>query len=360
MNQEKELGEYVAQEIREIPTTLRRLMTSPNISTVAQKIYELDPELIIITGSGSSYHAGMASQYMLIQLLQSKEGYPIPIITVHASEFRSLIQPMIRPNHIVMGISQSGESRDTVQALEVARSGGVKALIGVTNTPGSTIDKMCDAGMHLHAGRENALMATKTYSATVALLFLIGCSFPNPKNPVLVKALKEDFKLLPDVLTKLIRDLDRTIALLAEYLRFVKSIYILGTGADYATAKEGALKLKEGTKTHAEAFSIAEFRHGPVIMADEHTPIIALEPSGEDVEQMKMFSALIEKVKSRNVYVVGIGPSIADSVDFAVRIPQLNLLPLVSVIPFQFLALHLSLLRGYDPDSPPALTKVVL
>ncbi len=348
------IGKFTLKEIEEQPQVIKKTIENPKVyKELAEKINQLQPELIILTGSGSSFNAGFASIYIFNKIAK------IPTWVVHSSEFPYIIKPIIKRRHLLIAISQSGESPGTVAAVESKEV----TSIAVTAHSQSPLAQQCSMVLPLLTGEERSVMATKTYTAQIAALTRLAIELGQYNRELsssyltdLLTALKKIPKETQNILTPL----KQSIKGLSSYYKFVKHAFILGSGPDYATAMEAALKLKEGARILAEAYSAPEFRHGPITLADEYTMILAIIPH-QTSSRFASVSTLLEKVKQRHSSILGITPDQDLPFDFLIKMPLLpeELSPLVNILPIQYLAYFIAILRGYDPDNPKFLTKVV-
>jgi len=351
-------GKNTLKEIEEQPEVIQKTLENSKIfEELAGKINEVSPELIVLTGSGSSFNAGFASLYMLNNVAK------IPTWVVHSSEFPYMIEPILKKErHLLIAISQSGESPGTVSAASVAAAKGIPT-IAVTAHPESPLGQESSMTLPLICGEEVSIMATKTYMAQIAALTRLAVelgTYREENKPQFIKELLNALRLIPTEIKKMGSPLKQTIKNIAPCYKFAKHAFILGTGPDYATAMEAALKLKEGAQIIAEAYSTAEFRHGPIILADEYTMILAIIPHSSS-KRYEAVVSLLEKVKRRHSSIIGITPHQEVPLDFSIQMPHLKeeLSPLINIVPVQYLAYFIALLRGYDPDKPKYLTKVV-
>ncbi len=351
-------GQFTLKEIEEQPRVIQKTIeSSRKFEELAEFIRRVNPELIILTGSGSSFNAGFASLYLLNKLAK------IPTWVVHSSEFPYIIDPILKEKrHVLITISQSGESPGTLQAADIAKSKGITS-IAVTAHPTSPLAQKCSMVLPLITGEEQSIMATKTYIAQIAALFRLALALGNfnkDLEPSLIKDLLGSLKKVPEEVKNMLEPLKQTVKNISPYYKFVKHAFILGSGPDYATAMEAALKLKEGARILAEAYSTPEFRHGPITLADEYTMILAIIPHATNKRYESVVS-LLDKVKERHSSILGITPSQDLPYDFMIKMPLIHegLSPLINIVPVQYLAYDIAILRGYDPDNPVFLTKVV-
>lgn len=353
-----QIGQNTIREIEEQPEVIRKTIENTNIyEELAEKISEMQPELIIFTGSGSSFNAGFASLYLFNKIAK------IPTWVVHSSEFPYLIDPILKAErHLVVAISQSGESPGTVSAAESANLKNIPTL-AVTAHNNSPLAQKASMVLSLETGEEQSIMATKTYMAQIAGLDRLALELGNHNEELDASILREllsAFKRVPKEIEAIIPSLKQSISDIAPCYKFVKHAFILGSGSDYATAMEAALKLKEGTRILAEEYSTPEFRHGPITLADEYTMILALVPHISS-PRFESVNSLLEKVHQRHSSILAITPNENLPYEFLIKMPHLHedLNPLINIVPIQILVYQIAILRGYDPDNPKFLTKIV-
>jgi len=310
---------------------------------------------IVITACGTSWHSALIGEYMLEELAR------IPTKVEYASEFRYK-NPVVDRDTLVIAISQSGETADTLAALREARRRGARVM-GIVNAVGSTIARETDFGLYLHAGPEIGVASTKAFTSQVAALALFTLYLARRRDlsilegRKLVKALRE----LPGQVARILRGND-DIRSLAELYRDAPNFLYLGRGYQFPVALEGALKLKEVSYIHAEGYPAAEMKHGPIALIDEHMPVVFLAP--KDPVYNKVLSN-IEEVKARAGQVIAVvnngAAELQGKVDHFLSVPETHpaLLPILTVIPLQLLAYHIAVLRGCDVDQPRNLAKSV-
>jgi len=315
----------------------------------------LGVERIVITACGTSWHSALIGEYMLEELVR------IPTKVEYASEFRYK-NPVVDDKTLVIAISQSGETADTLAALREAKRRGARVM-GIVNVVGSTIARETDFGVYLHAGPEIGVASTKAFTSQVAALALFTLYMARRRNlsildgRKLVKALRE----LPGQVAEILEQNEAIRALAERYVDSPNFLY-LGRGYQFPVALEGALKLKEVSYIHAEGYPAAEMKHGPIALIDERMPVVFLAP--QDPVYHKVVSN-IEEVKARDGHVIAVvndeAPELIGKVDHFLRIPQTHpaLLPILTVIPLQLLAYHIAVLRGCDVDQPRNLAKSV-
>jgi glucosamine--fructose-6-phosphate aminotransferase (isomerizing) len=312
-------------------------------------------ERLILTACGTSYHAALVGEYLI------EEFARIPVEVEYASEFRYRNPPMDR-NTIVIAITQSGETADTLAALREAKRKGHSTL-SICNVVGSTIAREADGGVYLHAGPEIGVASTKAFSSQVTVLTLLALflgrmrHLSSPQGTRIIRELRG----VPDAIRWTLGCHDRVREIAQRYFR-VNNVLYLGRQYLYPVALEGALKLKEISYIHAEGYPAAEMKHGPIALVDPDTPSVFLIPRGAVFE--KVMSNL-EEIKARGGPVIAIAcegdeevASRADDVIYVPDVPE-YLQPLVAAVPLQLLAYHVALLRGCDVDKPRNLAKSV-
>jgi glucosamine--fructose-6-phosphate aminotransferase (isomerizing) len=312
-------------------------------------------ERIVITACGTSWHSALIGEYMLEELTR------IPTKVEYASEFRYK-NPVVDRNTLVIAISQSGETADTLAAIREARRRGARVM-GIVNVVGSTIARETDFGIYLHAGPEIGVASTKAFTSQVAALALFSLYVARRRNlsilegRKLVKALQD----LPGQVADILKGNDE-IRVLAERYQHAPNFLYLGRGFQFPVALEGALKLKEVSYIHAEGYPAAEMKHGPIALIDEKMPVVVLAP--KDPVYHKVVSN-IEEVRARAGKVIAVVNDGKDElegrVDHFLTVPETHpaLSPILTVVPLQLLAYHIAVLRGCDVDQPRNLAKSV-
>jgi glucosamine--fructose-6-phosphate aminotransferase (isomerizing) len=354
---------FMLKEIFEQPkaiadTLIGRIDESGHVSLPEIDQLGSDFNRILILACGTAYHAGLIGKYAI------EEWAGIPCDVELASEFRYR-KPVLDPKTLVVTISQSGETMDTLMALRHAKSLGAKAL-SVCNTHGSTIPRESDAVIYTHGGPEIAVASTKALLTQIVALHLFALYLG--ANSSKKKMSTGDAKLIGSELLELpgkVEQVLETVEALREMTRGFKdatSVLFLGRHVGFPSALEGALKLKELAYMHAEGFAGGELKHGPIALIEEGTPVIAiLPPVGSEIRE-KMASN-IQEVKARGAHVILVADTASDipATDYAIRVPAtLELLqPIVSIVPLQVFAYEMALVRGNDVDQPRNLAKSV-
>ncbi len=359
---------HMLKEIHEQPEALENAMRGRLSETEASAHFgglNLDvqqlrqAERIILTGCGTSYHAGLVGEYLF------EEFARIPVEVEYASEFRYRNPPMDR-NTIVVAITQSGETADTLAALRESKRKGHPTL-AICNVVGSTIAREADGGVYLHAGPEIGVASTKAFTSQVAVLSMLALHFGRMRHLSNLQGVRmiEELHTIPKIVRQTLRCQDEVRKVAERYYQANNMLY-LGRQYLYPVALEGALKLKEISYIHAEGYPAAEMKHGPIALVDRDTPSIFLVPSGAVFE--KVMSNL-EEVRARGGPVIAITnqgneeiltqvEARADEVILVPDVPE-YLQPLVTVIPLQLLAYYIAVLRGCDVDKPRNLAKSV-
>jgi glucosamine--fructose-6-phosphate aminotransferase (isomerizing) len=355
---------YMLKEIYEQPEALENAMRgrlSEEDSSARFGGLNLDSqqlrraERFIFTACGTSYHAALVGEYLF------EEFARIPVEVECASEFRYRNPPIDR-NTIVLTLTQSGETADTLAALRESKRKGHPTL-ALCNVVGSTIARECDGGVYLHAGAEIGVASTKAFTSQVAVLTLLALYLGRMRHLSSIQGARmlDELRAMPDVIRRTLA-CDAEARRIAERYAWATNCLYLGRQYLYPVALEGALKLKEISYIHAEGYAAAEMKHGPIALVDQNTPSIFLIPRGAVYD--KLMSNL-EEVKARGGPVIAIAcegdTEIAEHADEVIYVPHVPdyLQPLVTVVPLQLLAYHTALLRGCDVDKPRNLAKSV-
>jgi glutamine---fructose-6-phosphate transaminase (isomerizing) len=316
----------------------------------------LNAKRIIITACGTSWHAGLVGEYLIEELAR------IPVEVEYSSEFRYR-DPVLGPEDVVLAISQSGETADTLAAIALAKSRGALVL-GICNVVGSSIARATDAGVYTHAGPEIGVASTKAFTAQVVILTLMALEIAQHKNLIERKRFLEILKELDAIPGKI----EKTLALndkikdIAGIYKHVKNSLYLGRGYSFPIALEGALKLKEISYIHAEGYPAAEMKHGPIALIDEHMPVVVIATKNKTYEKVL---SNIEEVKARNGKIIAIinegDTAVKKLADHFIEIPETEemLVPLIATIPLQLLSYHIAVMRNCNVDQPRNLAKSV-
>ena len=313
-------------------------------------------DTVHIVACGSAYHVGVAAQYVLEDLTKVRVRVEL------ASEFRYR-SPLLRKEDLVIVISQSGETADSLAALREAKGQGVKTL-GIVNVVGSSIAREADNVFYTLAGPEIAVATTKAYSAQLAACYLLAVEFGRMRGQIPAEEysrLIDEMEQLPEKMERVLQDQER-IQWFASKFSAAHDIFYLGRGLDYATGLEGSLKMKEISYIHSEAYAAGELKHGTISLIEPGTLVVGVLTQGRLYE--KMLSNLVE-VKSRGAYLMGLTTygnyNIEDTVDFTVYIPKTDehFTASLAVIPLQLMGYYVSVARGLDVDKPRNLAKSV-
>jgi glutamine---fructose-6-phosphate transaminase (isomerizing) len=311
---------------------------------------------IILIACGTSWHAGLVAEYILEELCR------IPVEVEYASEFRYR-NPVVRKGDIIIAISQSGETADTIVAVQRAKEQGA-FIFGVVNVVGSSIARISDAGAYTHAGPEIGVASTKAFTAQLAVLTMIALKVALEKASIDQKRynhLLNELHNIPEKIKEVLL-LDDQIKKIAETYKDARDALYLGRGYNFPVALEGALKLKEISYIHAEGYPAAEMKHGPIALVDEKLPVVFV--ATKDSYHEKIVSN-IQEIKARKGKVVAVisegDEMISKMADDYVSVPEADELvaPILSVIPLQLLAYHIGVAKGYDVDKPRNLAKSV-
>jgi glucosamine--fructose-6-phosphate aminotransferase (isomerizing) len=311
-------------------------------------------EKIVIIACGTAYNAGLVGKYAI-----EKWGQ-IPVDVELASEYRYR-EPSLDKKTLVIPISQSGETMDTLMALRYAKSKGA-TIFSVCNTNGSTIGRESDAVLYTHAGPEIAVASTKAFATQLIAMYLIGLEIGKSLDNLSkkeVNAIVEQLSALPAKVEQVLETVEPLRELTRKF-KDAESVLFLGRHVGYPTALEGALKLKELAYMHAEGFAGGELKHGPIALIDKGTPVVAIMPAEHSVLAEKMASN-IQEVKARGAVVIAISEFDYVGADYLIRIPKIDQLlqPVLAVVPLQVIAYEMAVARGNDVDQPRNLAKSV-
>ena len=316
----------------------------------------LNAEKYTIVACGTSWHAGMVAEYLFEELAR------IPVEVEYASEFRYR-NPIINSNDIVLAISQSGETADTLAAIELAKQKGA-IVFGICNVVGSFIARSTQAGAYTHAGPEIGVASTKAFTAQVAVLALMALSIGHDRGKIpesRFHQLLNELERIPEKVKKVLQT-DQQIEELAYIFKDARNFLYLGRGLNFPVALEGALKLKEISYIHAEGYPAAEMKHGPIALIDEEMPVVVIATNKSAYDKI---ISNIQEVKARKGKVIAIvtegETQIRAMSDYVIEIPDTEepFTPLLSVIPLQLLAYHIAVMRGCNVDQPRNLAKSV-
>jgi glucosamine--fructose-6-phosphate aminotransferase (isomerizing) len=316
----------------------------------------INAKRIVIIGCGTSWHAGMVGEYLFEDIAR------ISVEVEYASEFRYR-NPLIDEDDIVIAISQSGETADTLAAIQLAKDRGALVL-GICNVVGSSISRETHAGVYMHAGPEIGVASTKAFTAQVTVLAMMAIMIGYKKGILessRYRDLIEELSLMPEKIERVLKH-DNVFKCIAEQYQNATNFLYLGRGYSFPVALEGALKLKEISYIHAEGYPAAEMKHGPIALIDRNMPVVVIATNDKSYEKIV---SNIQEVKARNGIVIAIvtegDKTIRGMADHVVEIPEAmeELTSLLSVIPLQLIAYHIAVLRGCNVDQPRNLAKSV-
>ncbi|MCZ2442489.1 MAG: glutamine--fructose-6-phosphate transaminase (isomerizing) [Flavobacteriales bacterium] len=316
----------------------------------------LQARRIIIIGCGTSWHAGLVGEYLF------EEYARIPVEVEYASEFRYR-NPILYEDDIVIAISQSGETADTLAAIQLAKQKGA-TIFGICNVVGSSIARATDAGAYTHAGPEIGVASTKAFTAQVSVLALIALALGNKNGNLSETAYRKTLTQLdrvPEMVSEVLKT-EEVVKRLAALFKDARNFLYLGRGVNFPVALEGALKLKEISYIHAEGYPAAEMKHGPIALIDEQMPVVVIANRNTSYEKIV---SNIQEVKARGAQVIAIvtkgDKEVTRLADYAIEIPDIDelLSPLITVVPLQLLSYHIAVLRGCNVDQPRNLAKSV-
>ncbi len=329
--------------------------TMQSLTEYASKIKNLDR--IIIVACGTSWHAGLVGEYLI------EEFGRIPVEVEYASEFRYR-NPIITEDDLVIAISQSGETADTLAALEIAKEKGA-TIFGICNVVGSSIPRMTHSGAYTHAGPEIGVASTKAFTAQVSVLTLLALGIADIRGKIASKRLKKVFaelETIPQKVEELLAECNDKCKEIAAVYKDVPNCLYLGRGYNFPVALEGALKLKEISYIHAEGYPAAEMKHGPIALIDENMPVIVIATKRNYYEKIV---SNIQEVKARKGKIIAIvsegDEKVVEIADHYIEIPDTEdcLTPLLATIPLQLLSYYIAVMRGCNVDQPRNLAKSV-
>ncbi len=355
---------FMLKEIFEQPDSVynafrgRLLLEEGNVRLDGLKLKNEDIdaiERIIFIACGTSWHAGLVAEYLV------EEYARIPVEVEYASEFRYR-KPVLKKGDLVIAISQSGETADTLAAIWEAKAKGIRVL-GITNVVGSTIARESDGGIYIHAGPEIGLASTKAFTSQITVIVLFTLLLARRRDMSFTEAVSilADLEKLPEAISRVLESSNAIKEIGEIYYKSTNFLY-LGRGVNFPVALEGALKLKEVSYIHAEGYPAAEMKHGPIALIDKNMPVVFIAPKDE------IYSKIVsnmEEVRARKGKIIAIATEgdkeIAGYADHVIYIPDLHraLVPILAVIPLQLISYHIAVLRGCDVDQPRNLTKSV-
>jgi glucosamine--fructose-6-phosphate aminotransferase (isomerizing) len=356
---------FMLKEIYEQPSVIKdtyrgRLLVNDGIikmSGVDDNLEKfLNAKRILIVACGTSWHAGLVAEYII------EEFSRIPVEVEYASEFRYR-NPIINKDDVVIAISQSGETADTLAAIKLAKENGA-FVFGVCNVVGSSISRETHAGAYTHAGPEIGVASTKAFTTQITILTLIALRLAKAKGTMSNSDYQRyllELELIPEKVQEALLTNDVTKQIAAIYKDATNCLY-LGRGYNFPVALEGALKLKEISYIHAEGYPAAEMKHGPIALIDEHMPVIVIAPNKGHYDKVV---SNIQEIKSRSGKIIAVvtkgDTQVKELADHVIEIPEATeaLTPLLTTIPLQLLSYHIAVLRGCNVDQPRNLAKSV-
>ncbi len=351
----------IYEQPRSIKDSMRGRLSAENdivnlggITEFEQKF--VNAKRIIFIACGTSWHAGLVGEYLFEDLAR------IPVEVEYASEFRYR-NPIVYEDDVVIAISQSGETADTLAAIELAKSKGA-TIIGICNVVGSSIARATHAGSYTHAGPEIGVASTKAFTAQVTVLTLMALRIAFCKGSISSSRFHQlltELEAIPEKVERVLLKNDQ-IKFIADVYKNATNALYLGRGYSFPVALEGALKLKEISYIHAEGYPAAEMKHGPIALIDEEMPVIVIATKGASYEKVV---SNIQEVKARKGKIIAIvtegDTQVTEMADYTIQIPETDeiLVPLVSVVPLQLLSYHIAVMRGCNVDQPRNLAKSV-
>ncbi len=356
---------FMLKEIFEQPRTLTDSMRGrvnvrqDNIALsgfIDNKERFLNAKRIIITACGTSWHAGLIAMYAIEEFAQ------IPVEVEYSSEFRYR-KPVINKDDVVIAISQSGETADTLAAIQLAKSKGA-FIFSICNVIGASIPRVSDSGCYTHVGPEIGVASTKAFTAQVTALTMLALCIGREKGTMSEDkylAVVRELGRIPDKISRVLEQ-DARIADFAKTFTYAQNFIYLGRGYNYPVAMEGALKLKEISYIHAEGYPAAEMKHGPIALISQEMPVVVVAPRCGTYEKVVSNIQEIKARKGKVIAVVTEGDEIVRKIaDYVIEVPESEecLTPLLTVIPLQLLAYHIAVVKGCDVDQPRNLAKSV-
>jgi len=356
---------FMMKEIYEQPRSIRDCLRGRiypqqgkvqlgGIKEYTEKLKNVDR--IIIVACGTSWHAGLVGEYLI------EEYARVPVEVEYASEFRYR-NPIITEKDLVIAISQSGETADTMAAIELAKEKGA-TIFGICNVVGASIPRLTHAGVYTHAGPEIGVASTKAFTAQVSVLTLIAFYIAQQRGKITQSKMVEyltGLNEIPNLVQEALKSNDHIKEIAAKFKDSTNCLF-LGRGSSFPVALEGALKLKEISYIHAEGYPAAEMKHGPIALIDDDMPVVFIATKHSSYEKV---ISNIQEVKARKGHVIAIvtegDTEVKGMADYVIEIPQTNeaFVPLVATIPLQLLAYHIAVMRGCNVDQPRNLAKSV-
>jgi glucosamine--fructose-6-phosphate aminotransferase (isomerizing) len=353
---------FMLKEIHEQPDAVAETISDRTPGDHVE-LAELSDELladvrrIVIVACGTSYHAGLVGRYAI------EEWARLPVEMDIASEYRYR-NPVVGADDLVIGISQSGETADTLAAMRLARDAGAKVL-AVTNVMGSQATRDSDAVIFTRAGLEIGVAATKTFVSQVAVMYLLGLKLAQVRGTLEddeLKRLVAELKQVPHLMTELLERVDESVRTIADHWKDSEFFLYLGRHVGLPVALEGALKLKEISYIPTDAYAAGEMKHGPIALLDQSTPVVCVATDMPILEKVLSNAA---EVRARGAHVIAIAtdgsPGIDEQTDEVICVPKSDWLlqPIIAIVPLQLLAYYIATARGLNVDKPRNLAKTV-
>ena len=356
---------FMLKEIFEQPDTIRDCLRGRldvqqgtiTMSGIQNNIEQIkNANRILIVACGTSWHAGLIAEYIIEELCR------IPVEVEYASEFRYR-NPIVHQGDMIIAISQSGETADTLVAIERAKEQGA-TILGIVNVVGSSISRISHAGAYTHAGPEIGVASTKAFTAQLTVLAMVALKIAKERNTISHDRylhLLEELNAVPEKVKKVLDSAEHIKAVAVKYKDVVNALF-LGRGYNFPVALEGALKLKEISYIHAEGYPAAEMKHGPIALVDESLPVVFV--ATKDAYHEKIVSN-IQEIKARKGKVIAVitegDETITGMADDILSVPEADevIAPIISVVPLQLFAYYIGVVKGYDVDKPRNLAKSV-
>jgi glucosamine--fructose-6-phosphate aminotransferase (isomerizing) len=356
---------FMIKEINEQPKSIfdsiRGRINLKDVSVEMRAIEDYEEKLktikrLIIIGCGTSWHAGLVGRYLFEEIAK------LPVDVEYASEFRYR-NSIIYPDDLVIAISQSGETADTLAAMELAKEKGA-TVFGLCNVIGSSIPRLSHAGAYTHAGPEIGVASTKAFTSQISVLVLMALAVAQIRGVISkdkMNLLLSELENIPKLVEKVLKTNDQVYKIAEKYKDSTNCLF-LGRGINFPVALEGALKLKEISYIHAEGYPAAEMKHGPIALIDENMPVVVVAPRDNIYEKIISNICEIKARKGKIIAIVSEGDiKIKELADYVIEIPVTEevLSPLLSTVPLQLLAYHIAVMRGCNVDQPRNLAKSV-
>ncbi|MCK9438920.1 MAG: glutamine--fructose-6-phosphate transaminase (isomerizing) [Patescibacteria group bacterium] len=356
---------FMIKEINEQPKSIfdsiRGRINLKDVSVEMRAIQDYEEKLktvkrLIIIGCGTSWHAGLVGRYLFEEIAK------LPVDVEYASEFRYR-NPIVYPDDLVIAVSQSGETADTLAAMKLAKEKGA-TVFGLCNVIGSSIPRLSHAGAYTHAGPEIGVASTKAFTSQISVLVLMALAVAQIRGVISkdrMNLLLSELENIPKLVEKVLKINDQVYKIAERYKDSTNCLF-LGRGINFPVALEGALKLKEISYIHAEGYPAAEMKHGPIALIDENMPVVVVAPRDNVYEKIISNICEIKARKGKIIAIVSEGDiKIKELADYVIEVPITEeiLSPLLSTIPLQLLAYHIAVLRGCNVDQPRNLAKSV-